>query len=234
MSKQIIKITILTAVLVLASLWGCSSNNDSGSALVDPNGLTKDINDIVPDSLLQLIKLLGMPVNTGGSPPNIQGAYLLSQFILDSTNIANDYPVGTRFADYNLNFTNQNYKNLTVNIDYVNGGETGNGIGSYIVGKGSDFSVFSRITSYNPAQTDSAYILFMFSGSKSNDGLHDMYVALFMLDDLDDPSNYFIENGSGRIFYDSDGFSTPISWTFPKLSVDKADLKPTISSQKLE
>ena len=230
MLNQAIKLIFLNMALVLTAFLSCSKSDDSGSALVDPNGLTRDINEIVPDSLLDAIKKLGMPVNTGGSPPNLQGAYFLSPFILDSTNIPNDYPIGKQFADYYLNFTNQNFRDLTVNIDYRNGGETGNGIGSYIVGKGSNFSVFSRITSHNPAQTDSAYILFLFSGSKSNDGLHNMYVALFMLDDLGDPSGYFIENGHGRVFYDSDELSTPITWNFPKQSTEKSGTRPTISS----
>ena len=160
--------------------------------MLDPNGLSRDINEIVPDTLLDKIKDLGMPVNTGDNPPNIEGAYAIVPFVLDSTNIPGDWPVGTEFAEYYLRFSEQSNADLSVSIDYLNGPEVGNGIGSFIVGDGTNFSVFARVTTTVGA--DSAYVLFLFSGSKHSDGLHDMYVALFMLDDLGDPSGYFIEN----------------------------------------
>jgi len=230
MSSKIVKIFIIALGIAIASFYSCSEKSAAGTGLLDPNGLSKEINNIVPDSLLDKIKALGMPVNTGDAPPDIVGSYLIAPFILDSTNIGGDWPVGTAFADYHVNFTDQNNNELSVNIDYANGGELGNGIGSFIVGDASNFSVFSRITSHNPAQTDSAYVLFLFSGSKQADGLHNMYVAILMLDDLGDPSGYFIENGQGRIFYDQDELSEPIVWDFLKQSAINRSEKSKISA----
>ena len=230
MTKGIV--TFLTLGLILTAFYSCSEKNSAGDGLLDPNGLSRDINDIVPDSILQKIKDLGMPVNTGDAPPNIEGSYIITPFRLDSTNIPGDWSVGTLFADYFVKYSGQNNSDLSVNIDYTNGGETGNGIGSFIVGTGADFSVFSRITSFNPAQTDSAYVLFLFSGSKQSDGLHDMNVALVMLDDLGNPSGYFITNGQGRVFSDSDGISEPYEWFLPKRAFGTDDKSKITAAQK--
>ena len=184
-------------------------NKGSGGGLLDPNGLSRDINDIVPDSLLNILDSLGMPINTGDAPPNIEGSFVLSPFTMVNTNIVNDiYGIGQEISDYYVKFSGQNNGKLTVNIDYYNGGEVGNGIGSFIVGNGKDFSVFSRL--FITYRGDSAYTLVLFSGSIESDGLHDMYVANFMLESFN--SIYLIHNGQGRIFFDSDSLSGPTDY----------------------
>jgi len=66
---------------------------------------------------------------------------------------------------------------------------------------------------------------------KQGDNLEDMHVAVFMLDDLGDPSNYFIENNQGRIFYESDFLAEPIEWFFSKKAAVKKDDRPTVTAQ---
>lgn len=204
---------IFSFLIIFTIIYGCSENKGSGSNLLDPNGLSKDINDFVPDSLLNILDSLGMPINTGDSPPNIEGTFILTPFTMVNTTITNDnYDIGQVISDYYVKFSDQNNNKLSVNIDYYNGGEAGNGIGSYIVGKSKDFSVFSKLTS--TYQGDSAYILVLFSGSIESDGLHNMYYALFMVENFG--NTQFINNGEGRIFYDSDGLSVPTTFNFAK------------------
>jgi hypothetical protein len=206
----------LSFFIILAFSFLISCSEDSGgisSTEVEENGLTPDINDLVPDSLLLIMDSLGMPIHGGGNPPNIENSYLCTPFILLASNRVNDNP-GAQFSDYYINFRQQNNSDLTVNLDYINGPETGNGIGSFIVGTVDSFSVFARLTV--TVFTDSAYVLVLFSGRMDGENIADFHIALFMLDDLGDPSNYFIENGEGRIFYDSDGISERTEGVFSK------------------
>ena len=209
---------IFSFLIIFTIIYGCSENKGSGSNLLDSNGLSKDINDFVPDSLLHILDSLGMPINTGDNPPNIEGTFLITPFTMVNTNRVNDnYYIGQVISDFYVKFSEQNNGKLTVNIDYYNGGEEGNGIGSFIVGDANKFSVFSKL--FVTYLGDSADVLVLFSGSLGSDGLHDMYVANFMVNSYG--SYYFINNGEGRIFYDSDGLSLPTTDIFTKAATFK-------------
>ncbi len=209
------RLLVLLLFFVIIS-GGCSPKVDNGDGgLLDSNGLTRDINDIVPPEILKVIDSLGMPINTGDSPPSLEGYYLAKPFILIDSNIYFDYP-GKQFSDYYVRFYEQNNENLTVSVDYLNGPENGIGVGSFIVGESNRFSVFSRVTT--TVNTDSAFILNLYSGILNQTGIDSLHVAIFMLDNLGNPSGYFIEDGDGRVIYDSDGFSEEV-FGFPKKAV---------------
>lgn len=213
-------------LIFLVSCSGRSSERNSVG--VQDNGLTPQINNFVPDSLLDAIEALGMPVNRGDNPPNIQGYFRAAPFILLNSNRPSDI-IGQQYGDYYVRFYNQNNRTLAVNTDYVNGPEAGVGLGSFIVGTADSFSVFSQLTV--KVANDSAYLLVLYSGNMMPSGISNMHTALFMLDDLGDPSNYFIENNDGRIFYDNDLFSEEISG-FPKKSwPDEATRSKMTSAQ---
>jgi hypothetical protein len=57
-----------------------------------------------------------------------------------------------------------------------------------------------------------------------SNGIADYYQALFMIDNLGNSSGYFINNGEGRVFKDSDAMSEKIS-NFP---AKLADLKSLV------
>jgi hypothetical protein len=206
--------------LLFTLVLSCSKKSTEPSSKVDDNGLTPAINKFVPDSLLQIIDSLGMPIYRGENPPNIENSFLCSPFELINSNRASDY-IGTIFADYYVRFSEQNNTNLTVSVDYINGPEDGEGLGGFIVGTENNFSVFSELTVV--VYSDTAYILNLISGTIAADGIEDFHLALFMLDNLGNPSGYFINNGEGRVFKDSDGMSDENS--FP---VKLADLKSLV------
>lgn len=222
------KYMILSLLAYSIIFFGCSSGNDSGNGLLDSNGLSKDINELVPDSILKVLDSLGMPINTGDSPPNLEGFYLAKPFILVSSNISFDFP-GKVFADYYVRFYEQNNSKLTVSVDYLNGLENGVGVGSFIVGDNNKFSVFSRVTTTVGA--DSAFVLNLYSGILGQNGIDSLYVAIFMLDNLGNPSNYFINDGDGRVIYDSDGFSETVTG-FPKKATTNVSNKLSIAQNK--
>lgn len=197
-------ISVLSLVIIIA---GCKKK-DGGGYIVEENGLTKDINDFVPQSVLDEIEEMGMPINEGVNPPNIQFRYHASPFILLNSNRESDN-IGSKFSDYDIQFSEQNNTNLTVKSASVNGGQESEGVGGFIVGDDNRFSVFSKVNS--ELKGEKAVLLNMISGKITSDGIIDFYFANFMLDDNGDPSDVWIEVGDGRILYDSDGFSEKIS-----------------------
>jgi hypothetical protein len=200
-------------------LSGCEKEESKGK--LDDNGLTPDINQLVPEAILDEMKDLGMPINTGDSPPSIENIYHVAPFILKSSNRESDSP-GYQFADLRVQYSEQNNDNLTVTVDYVNGPEEGNGLGGFIVGDNNQFTVFAEINATSYGET--AMMVFVMSATLGEDGLDDFYFANFMVDNNGNPSGYWIEEGEGRVIYDSDGFSEIVSSLKKQKEFDKGQL----------
>jgi len=195
----------LFAFSILFAACEDEENDSNDDKKVEENGLTEEINNFLPDSIITEMENLGMILNTGGSPSDVEGIYEVTPFVLDSSNIASDYS-GMTFADLRFKLYDQNNEDLTIKVDYVNGPEEGSGLGSFIVGDGNKFTVVSEVTTI--AYSDTAVAAMLFSGQLQDDGIKDFYYANFMIEN--DGGTYFIENGQGRVIYDSDGFSDEV------------------------
>ncbi|MEQ8359239.1 MAG: hypothetical protein RH860_07100 [Cytophagales bacterium] len=208
--KNVKYLGVLSLLLCLTFISiSCKKDKDPEPVqkTVEDNGLTKDINDLVPADVLAEMENLGMPINRGGTPPPLNGIFLGSKFILKNSNIPEDF-IGYRYPDFKVQFTAFNQYNLSVQLDYVNKFESGSGLGAFIVGKGDAFSVFAEVESEK--EFENATFAYVISGSIVNDTIRDMHVANFMLDNNDNPNLIWIENGEGRILYDKDGDSERI------------------------
>lgn len=221
--KNIKKNLVLNAtILFLALMLSFSSCKKD-----DPETeFSEEIQNLVPDSLLQSIRDLGMPINEGLTPPNIENIYLASPLVLVSSNINGDTP-GKVFLDFKVEFSDQNSDDLTVKVSYVNGSEEGTGLGSLVSGSGNDFSVFVKMTA--TSHESDADLLLIISGTKANAGIKDLYYSIFMLNDYGDLSGYWIENGEGRILYDYDGDS-PIIESLTSINKENSESIRSISS----
>jgi hypothetical protein len=186
------------------STGDCQPPAEQEPVPVDDNGITEDIYNIVPLYVFNMCKDWGVPVYTGNTPPNFEGTYLISPSILEESNIEDD-PIGEQFADVYITFSNQNNSNQTVDIEYLQMNSVSKGIG-YFIGTGNSFTVFVRIvTSDEHGHLCSSTQVY--SGSLISDSIKDFYLSLVMTDDGGDPDDDLIENGDGRLFYDSDGIS---------------------------
>lgn len=199
------KLCILVA-LTAAFAGSCQKENDSK---VEKNGLTKEINDIVPEALLDTMKNIGLPIYIGENPPNIENSFLVSPLILLKSNIPTDYSPGHRIEDFYIKFYKQDNNNLSVSINTKQAYETGIGIGAFIVGDNNNFSVFAKSKLLH-TDGDSASVVNVYSGKIVDGGIKDYYYAIFMIDNYGNPHDRWIGNGAGRIFYDGDGFSEEI------------------------
>jgi hypothetical protein len=186
---------------------------NSGCKKEESNNQTdtpKNIHSLIPDSILNKIKALGMTIHEGTKPPSITKIFLATPFALKETNIPFDAEIGTVFADYHVKFYEQDNNKLTVKMDYLNGPETGSGLGSIISGSDSVFTVAAKISGLSNG-ADSATLVQVISGTVVPGAIRNMHVAFFMLNNYGNVSGYWIDNGQGRILYDSDGYSPEMS-----------------------
>ena len=132
----------------------------------------------------------------------------MSPLVLYSTNIINDnYYIGEQISDLAVQFYNQDNTKLTVETSYINGPESGSGFGSFIAGSGNDFTVFAKVNAVS--QGYPVIIVQVYSGTIGPNGIYNLFDAIFMIENYGMDS-IFMSNGSGRVFYDQDGFSETI------------------------
>lgn len=209
-----ITIKILNFTALVAVIFFSSCTKDSGEIFnttvigLEENGLTKDINNLVPDTILQEMLNMGMPINTGDSPPNLVGKYFTSPLNLVTSNISSDY-VGQGFDDYTWTLYDQSFERLTINVDYDSNNDKSAGSGSYVVGNRESFSIFVEALGENSLK-EKYKLVYVLSGNLIGDDIHDFHLALFMIDNFGNPSGSFIENGQGRVVIDSDTVSEKI------------------------
>lgn len=193
-------------LLLLVLLTNCSKDDNTPSASkVNQEGLTSDITELVPQVILDEMRRLGMPIYGGETPPDLEGSYLASPFILVASNRPDDRP-GNKFRDYELTLSNQDNEKLRINLDYVHSLESGTGLGGFVVGTDNKFSVFVRVVSTVGVGATADFV-HVISGQRTEDGVADLYFANFMLDNRGNPDGIWIEEGEGRVLYDEDGFS---------------------------
>ena len=181
-----------------------SCKKDKGENDTGFDGSLNDIENFYNSDVVDALIDLGLDINTGANPPNIEGLFNATPFILQASSVDGDSP-GSQFPDLSMIFSNQDNESLTIDFNGANGPESYDGDGSFISGEGDSFSVFLTVDvtlNGNVAETT-----FAISGSIAEGGLGDIQVALIMIDDGGDPDGAFIENNTGRLLYDSDGFS---------------------------
>ncbi|HHW81595.1 MAG TPA: hypothetical protein GX746_07890 [Bacteroidales bacterium] len=180
------------------------------------NGLTEDINEFLPEEILDEIKDLGLTIHTGTTPPNIEGVYSLSPQVLKNSNRPYDV-IGQRYADSRIQISSQDNSKLTASFESVELDFEGNVISSsigddgyiaYLVGDESNFSLFIRVVSTRTTG-ESAELVYAYSGIIGEDSIESLHLVLIMVDN-NGRDDIFIANGEGRLFYDEDGVSERI------------------------
>ncbi|MDR1784070.1 MAG: hypothetical protein LBR13_07420 [Dysgonamonadaceae bacterium] len=212
----------MTAVLFIS----CEKESDD-SVEVDENGLTPQINDFITPEILKEIEDLGMPINRGGNPPkDIAGSYVVEPDICVATNRPNDeYGPGHQFSTFYITFSEQDNKKMTVTVASSQSLMTGDGVGGFIVGDNSKFTVFAPMD--NTLLLHEYQTVDIFSGTYTDEGIKDFYHSTFMLEG-GGAQYYLLENGQGRVAYDSDGMSNRQQQSAPTF---KSSVEGTALSQ---
>jgi hypothetical protein len=172
---------------------------------IDGDALTTTI----PRELLEYFLSLGIEVNSGRNPPNIEGTYRATPLQLVKTT------TGTGISDQwdmYVTFSGQNDARLTVDTNYLIQSDTGpmtsGGTASFIVGEGGRFTVFQEGTREESGYT--AKTVEVFSGEAADTGIRNYQWAVFMVDNRGDPLGHWIADGTGYFKRDSDRFSEKI------------------------
>ena len=174
-------------------------------------GLTEDIQNLIPLEILEAIEDLGIQINEGRNPPNIVGTYLVStlQLVRNTTG----GPIANQWNKY-VTFSNQDNTTLTINVAYTmqtdqgHGPMNSEGPGSFIVGEGNKFTVVVDGTREQGGFT--ATTVEIFSGEISADGIINYYWAVMMINNSGNPLGIWIQNGTGYSRRDGSGFSRRI------------------------
>ncbi|WP_086031304.1 hypothetical protein [Tenacibaculum holothuriorum] len=188
-------------ILFFLAFIGCS---DSSEDLKEFDGSIESIESFISPETVNAMKNLGFVFNTGNTPPNIEGSYLMSENILKKTTVVPDYIPGFRFTNILYTFSNQN----GVNLDFKSkqGSQISEGKGSFISGEGNKFSIYLK-TKTRINNSVEAITVEALSGEYTDTGIKNLISISVMLDDKGDPDNVYIDNNTGRLFYDKDGFS---------------------------
>lgn len=195
-----------------------TSNGSNGTVEIPVTGKSKSreeerLTQVIPDDLRDQLDDY-IPIYDGSNPPNIEGEFLMSPNVLvfDSTN---GFNVGDGFADLYLKFYNQDMINNTLDYQEKQAYSESSGTGCFISGEGDNFSVFFNVIGVTHREEyDITYkTALVISGTKTDEGIKDLYYAFVFVEKSDDPKPYLIDAGDFRSFKDSDGMSEYNWWT---------------------
>jgi len=175
----------LSIVAVGLVLMGCTNED-----------LSDDVRNILPDDLLNRFKELGIQINGGNKPPNIEGKFDFSRVVVANSNFSGANSPGTRYQNTDLTFKKQSIIDRTLECDiYYPDIYTlyARDRPAYITGNGKKFSVFIELSPY----------VHIFSGEIDSSGIYDLHWAYI----LTSGSSSTMNAGDGYLFKDEDGFS---------------------------
>lgn len=201
------KYTLLFFIGISAMLYSCSKDNDSKGPS-DEDILNRKIEDIIPQKYLDTLKILGLEINTGVHPPNVEGDYSVRPNILDTSNIPGDLP-GTLFSPSTVHLSEQSSKDFSIKLiaeHFIGVSDTS--IVTAISGSGNDFTVYGKVKSV--ASGSSAIIAMIITATKEGDNLKNFKIGIINIDNSNG-GTVFIKEGQGRLVYDQDFISEKIS-----------------------
>ncbi|MFB6318374.1 hypothetical protein [Saccharicrinis sp. FJH54] len=219
---------IISFVLVISAI-SCKKTDDS-------KGFSDDIKNFVPDSTIQSLRDMGMSINEGKNPPDIEGYYLVKPMVMKASSVPGEtQSEASVWYDQRYHVYNQNNDALTVDVE-IDGLDAGGNVRSHSLGKGTFisgnddyFSTFTIQEGEEYFNTDTAYYkwLEVVSGMITEDGIRKYQMALLMLDDYDDPYDIYIPVNTGRVFVDGDSLAERTSAELKLLRI-KSDNRPVI------
>jgi len=185
--------------------------------VIDGDGMT-----IIPHDLLAQLLALGIEINHGNTPPNIQGTFLVAPNQWVRSNFYDSYAPTVNFADEEIFFSNQNNARLTVDLEtsYPDIPSAGSvGMDAYITGSGNMFTVFA-VSDGTTQYGDPYKSVEIFSGQISTSGIINYNNAFIVTQ----TAYGIIDRGQGRLFRDGDGLASRTQGqTGTRITIDMYD-----------
>ena len=192
---------LCTALCALFVIVSCSKSDD-GQREVD---FLQERRDIIPDRLLEEMKNKGMQINEGDNPPDIQGIFQTSKFVLIYTNMRAD-TLGKKYDAYRYKFYEQNGVKLKADRADKDNPEDTNaaGKGAIISGSGNKFTLFLKIEGVTlKVPNKEAHIV---SGEITPEGIKNLQMGFCMVE-KNDPKGKLVPEGGIRVFNTESGLA---------------------------
>src|SRR5690606_23325657 len=215
------KLYILLTLCAAFFLNSCVESEKSFFEDAEEFGFTgsqDDIIDFLSQDAYNSLLDLGIPINTGDTPPNVEGAFRMTPYILENSNVENEnFEIGDLFADNKFYFSNQNFETLSIDFykETINDNgvlistETGLFGKSFISGSGNKFTIFVKTEGFSEGSSGQVHFIngVAVSGTLAADGVQDMKHAFVILEKTGDVNGEFINEDEGRLFEYADGLS---------------------------
>lgn len=162
------------------------------------------IEDIIPAQYLDTLNTLGLVVNEGTAPPNINGVFKLSPLILSASNIKTDV-IGNSFVDATIQLSGQNNSNFDINMlgkNFVSANDTS--IVTVISGSGNKFSIYGKVKTSMNGKT--AIFGILLSAEFVGGTMKNAKYGVINIDNSNG-EGVFIKEGQARLVTETDGIS---------------------------
>ncbi len=177
-------------------------------------GNRPSVERIYSESQIAAIESIGLQLNLGSNPPNVEGTFSFEPQLLQASTVPNEAnEIGDTFDGLEFTFSNQDNEDLTLDFSASETSTNVVATSSFISGSGNAFTVYlvAEVTldghTFESTET--------YSGVVSDGGILNLQRALFVIDDRGDPNDAIIANDSGRLFIDQDGFSEQLGLPEP-------------------
>jgi hypothetical protein len=209
--------------------WGSGFSLQAGALGVNYAPI---INTVITPTILDTLEAHGTVVNTGLTPPIVNGVYLVSPNYCFYDNSSPSL-AGETIASYEYEFTNQSASTFSININYsdaiVGGDDSGSDINAtYLSGSNSSFTIYTQLTgTTNGISYTSLQVL---SGQVASGAIDNFQYTFYLESKGSDPDNTIVPVGTIRIFEDQDGVS-PAQSTFLASVISK---NPVLAQRSLK
>ncbi len=190
--------TLLIGTALATTLPACKKTNETGSGNTDT--FPDPVRNITAQSMIDSIRTIGGMVNSGTTPPVVNGIYLMQPDSCVYDNSPGNF-AGTLFADYKFRFSSQNNSSYTLSVEQKNisnGALNPTPASVYISGSGNNFSIFVlRTVSPSGIAVQQFNIL---SGTLTAGGIQNFQNILYIRSKGSDPGNTLPPAGTIRRF----------------------------------
>jgi hypothetical protein len=197
---------LLTFIFIVTiCFFGCKKNEQP----TDQEIVNNSISQVIPKKYLDTLRNLGIVINEGTKPPNLEGIYIIAPHKLSNTNIPNDPYWYQNFADAKLKLTNQRNVNFSIQFygkNYFAANDTS--IVAAISGYENKFTVYGKVKATDANGIDYVIGALIISGTLEGNGIKNLQTGVINIDGSHNASiGNFILEGQARITYDADNFS---------------------------
>ena len=203
--------TVFYVGIFVLTLISCSKKDNPDNQNGGYEGISVKIQGVVSAELITKFSNLGLKINRGTTPPNIEGIFIDNpQTLQVPIEGADPYPVGMVDKDYKFKFYNQVNDDVKMSYKDAMNADRGDGLGSLISGSGNAFTLYVQTTGTESGVFYKAILII--SGEITANGVKDFQFASILVDKTGDTDNKILQpKGTGRIWKDGNMLASKVA-----------------------